>query len=90
MFKHQRLSLRIEITRLLNAQDLCVASVEPLEPHVPWDERFLRYCFGCYQTRRHPLAGAGAPGSRGLPGERAAGAGGRAARVSLTLRRPIS
>lgn len=56
MFHHQRLSLRIEITRLLKASDLCVPSVEPMEPHVPWDEQFLRYRAGCYQANRHPLA----------------------------------
>lgn len=56
MFQHQRLSLRVEITRLLNAADLCVASIEPLEPHVPWDGRFLRYRSGCYRASKHPLA----------------------------------
>ena len=57
MFQQQRLTLRAEITRLINAPDLCAASIEPLEPHVPWDERFLRYRFGCYQVNKHPLAG---------------------------------
>lgn len=55
MFEQQRLTLRTEITRVINAPDLCVASLAALEPHVPWEERFLRYRFGCYQANRHPL-----------------------------------
>ncbi len=56
MMRHQRLSLRIEISRLLKASDLCVPSLEPMEPHVPWDEKLLRYRSLCYQASRHPLA----------------------------------
>jgi hypothetical protein len=34
---------------------LCVAAVGALEPHVPWNEPFLRLRRDCYEATNHPL-----------------------------------
>ncbi len=56
MFEKQRRLSRIWIARATGARDLCVEALAPLEPHIPWEEPFLAYRYGCYQLHRHPLA----------------------------------
>ena len=43
MFEQQRLLSRIWIARAVDARNLCVEALAPLEPHVPWEEPFLTY-----------------------------------------------
>ena len=56
MFEKQRRLSRIWIARAIDARNLCVEALAPLEPNVPWEEPFLTYRYGCYQAHRHPLA----------------------------------
>jgi hypothetical protein len=53
----QRLSARATIGLGDGSGALCVAAIEPLEPHVPWDHDFLQQRAECYRQRGHPLAG---------------------------------
>jgi hypothetical protein len=55
MFEQQRLMSRLWISRSIDPQKLCVDALAPLEPHVPWDELFLTYRYGCYRAHHHPL-----------------------------------
>ncbi len=55
MFEQKRLLSRIWISRAVNARNLCVEAIAPLEPHVPWEEPFLTYRYQCYHAHHHPL-----------------------------------
>jgi len=56
MFEQQRQLSRIWIARAVGARDLCVEALAPLEPNTPWEEAFLTYRYGCYESHKHPLA----------------------------------
>jgi len=56
MFQQPRLLSRIWITRALDAENLCVDAISPLEPHVPWEGPFLNYRYQCYRRQHNPLA----------------------------------
>ncbi len=36
-------------------KSLCVEHLRPFEPHIPWDEEFLRARHACYEGVNHPL-----------------------------------
>ncbi len=55
MFEQKRLLSRIWISRAVDARNLCVEAIAPLEPHVPWEEPFLTYRYQCYHAHHHPL-----------------------------------
>jgi spermidine synthase len=50
-----RLVTRAQVSRQLDLRGLCVAAVGALEPHVPWNEPFLRLRRDCYEATNHPL-----------------------------------
>ncbi|MCP4661335.1 MAG: hypothetical protein GY856_38520, partial [bacterium] len=52
-----RLTLRVQLVRSLPAAEHCVAAFAPFEPHVAWNEDFLRTRLRCYELTRHPLRG---------------------------------
>jgi spermidine synthase len=57
MFEHERLLARVWLVRGDPASaGLCAQAIAPLEPHVPWDEPFLAYRYGCYRQLGSPLA----------------------------------
>ena len=56
MFRIPRLVSRIQISRAIDAQRLCVDAISPLEPDTPWEEWFLTYRYQCYKAQHHPLA----------------------------------
>jgi spermidine synthase len=55
MFEQKRLLSRIWISRAVDARNLCIEAIAPLEPHVPWEEPFLTYRYQCYHAHHHPL-----------------------------------
>ena len=55
MFEQQRLITRIWVAQALGEPGLCAEAIAPLEPHVPWEEAFLAYRYGCYRSLHHPL-----------------------------------
>jgi spermidine synthase len=57
LFDQARQALRLELVRLLpDAATACLGVLAPFEPHVPWDEGFLRFRSDCYRAAGHPLA----------------------------------
>jgi spermidine synthase len=51
-----RLNALAELTRQMDFRGLCGPAVGAFEPHVPWDERFLRLRLDCYQAIGSPRA----------------------------------
>ena len=56
LFDFPRLQLRMDLARTLRRPDLCVETLVPFEPHVPWDRSFLTHRADCYRRFDHPLA----------------------------------
>ena len=56
LFDFPRLQLRMDLARTLRRPDLCVETLVPFEPHVPWDRSFLTHRADCYRSFDHPLA----------------------------------
>jgi spermidine synthase len=52
----QRLLTRANLGLLPGQEQLCLAALEPLEPHFPWDGHFLKGRADCYARNGHPLA----------------------------------
>ena len=58
MMDEARAQTRIALARLLPAGPECVEALDYFEPNVPWQDDFLWFRAGCYQTRGVPLARA--------------------------------
>lgn len=56
LFEFPRLQVRMEIARALDRPGLCVETLLPFEPHIPWDASFLAHRADCYRRNDHPLA----------------------------------
>lgn len=51
-----RLRARVEVANLYDRTGRCVEALAPLEPHPPWDERFLEHRAACYAATGNPRA----------------------------------
>jgi spermidine synthase len=51
-----RLRIRINLIQKVDFERFCVEAFTDLEPHVPWEESFLRRRRDCYVQQGHPLA----------------------------------
>lgn len=56
LFQDDRRRLRLEAALRARDPARCAAAVEDFEPHVPWQEAFLRGRLACYQESGHRLA----------------------------------
>ena len=56
MFDGLRRANRVSLTQELNLGEQCAGAIAEMEPHVPWDERFLAYRYDCYRLVGSPLA----------------------------------
>ncbi len=55
MFNEARKRIRVDIAKVVGFDDLCVEAIAALEPHVPWEQRFLFDRYECYRRNAHPL-----------------------------------
>ena len=57
LFEELRLKARLELAGIVNFKSLCAEAIEPFEPNVPWEERFLYIRDLCYQQTNNPRWG---------------------------------
>ena len=56
LFEEGRLVTRVNLAARVDFLGECVAAFAALEPHVIWEEDFLKARRRCYEGREHPLA----------------------------------
>ncbi|HEX3556800.1 MAG TPA: fused MFS/spermidine synthase [Thermoanaerobaculia bacterium] len=56
MFDGLRRANRVSLTQELSLGPQCAGAIGEMEPHVPWEERFLAYRYDCYRLVGSPLA----------------------------------
>lgn len=54
LLDEDRRRARLEIARWTAFEDLCAEALSAFEPHVPWEERFLRLRRDCYRAAGDP------------------------------------
>jgi len=57
LYEELRLQARLELAGIVNFKNLCAEAIEPFEPNVPWEERFLYIRDLCYQQTNNPRWG---------------------------------
>jgi spermidine synthase len=57
LYEELRLNARLELAGIVDFKGLCAEAIEPFEPNVPWEERFLYIRDLCYQQTNNPRWG---------------------------------
>jgi predicted membrane-bound spermidine synthase len=58
ILSYARQGVRFDIARAAPDSSLCVAALEEIGPHVPWERDFLSQRLECYRRSSHPALGA--------------------------------